>query len=312
MSSGRESDGSQPVPLPPPLLDRYERFSCYNSPYPAHDCGCAVDLYSDSNDGISPVPGEVFDTRTVGCPDRPYAVGEDHLIVIDVADDWADGRGAALVARVLHVDPAVEAGDRVEAGESLGEMVRSGFFGRWVDNHVHLGFRPAAANPYRASGSLPVAPDVPVAGEPWDGTGTVVETGETYARLDVPAHPDPGNWAAVASDDGTPLDGGLAHYSGGGAYGVDEAEPDRPLSLLGTPVGTVTQRTGADAVASHAADVTWNGIEIYANGERATGLSLFASRGSFGAKLVFHDGHGFAAGDELSVEIVPGEPIRLG
>jgi len=312
MTADGDDDGSPRVPLPPSLLDRYERFSCYNSPYPAHDRGCAVDLYHDSNDGVSPVPGEVLDTRTVRCPDRPYAVDEDHLVVIDVADDWAGGRGAALTARVLHVDPAVGPGDRVEVGDSLGEMVRSGFFGRWVDNHVHLGFRPADANPYRASGSLRVAPDVPVSGATWDGTGTVVETGKTYARLDAPTHPDPGSWATVASDDGTPLDGGLAHYAGGGAYGVDGADAGRSLSLLGTPVGTAMLRAGGDETAPRTADVSWDGVEIRANGERATGLSLFASTEPFGAKLVFHEGHDFTVGDELSVEISPAEPIRLG
>jgi hypothetical protein len=301
-----------PVPLPPSLLARYERFSCYNSPYPAHDRGCAVDLYPDSNAGVSPVPGEVLDTRTVGCPDRSYAADEDHLVVIDVADDWADGRGADLTARVLHVDPTVSAGDWVAAGDALGEMVRSGFFGQWVDNHVHLGFRPADANPYRASGSLPLAPDVPVVGASWDGTGTVVDTGATYARLDAPPHPDPGRWATIASDAGTPLDGGLAHYSGGGAYGVADAEERDDISLLGTEVGTLVSRDGLGTTESNAAEVEWNGVEIRANGVRVTGLSLFASVDRFGAKLVLHDGHDFSVGDEVAVETASGESIRLG
>ncbi|WP_049979930.1 hypothetical protein [Halolamina rubra] len=299
-----------PVPLPPSLLDRYARFSCYNSPYPAHDRGCAVDLYPDDGTAPAPVPGEVVDTRTVACPDRPYAVDEDHLIVVDVADDWAGGRGAELLARVLHVDPGVDAGDWVAAGDSLGESVRSGFFGRWVDDHLHLGFRPTEANPYRASGSLPVEPGVEVAGTPWDGTGTVVETGQTYVRLDAPAHPDPGSWAALAAEDGTPLDGGLAHYSGGGAYaadGVDDAASAGTVSLLGTEVGTAAARAGAGA------DVTWGDLAVRVDGERATGLSLFASRDEFGAKVVFHEGHGFAVGDAVEVTIAPAaSSIRLG
>jgi hypothetical protein len=299
-----------PVPLPPSLLDRYARFSCYNSPYPAHDRGAAVDLYPDDGTAPAPVPGEVIDTRTVACPDRPYAVDEDHLIVVDVADDWADGRGAALLARVLHVDPGVDAGDWVDAGDSLGASVRSGFFGRWVDDHLHLGFRPADANPYRASGSLPVEPQVGITGTPWDGTGTVVETGETYVRLDAPAHPDPGSWAAIAADDGTPLDGGLAHYTGGGAYataGAAGAATAGSVSLLGTEVGTASPRTGTGA------DVAWGELAIDVNGERATGLSLFASRETFGAKLVFHEGHEFAVGDAVTVTVSPAaSSIRLG
>ncbi|NHX37240.1 MULTISPECIES: hypothetical protein [Halolamina] len=299
-----------PVPLPASLLDRYARFSCYNSPYPAHDRGCAVDLYPDDGTAPAPVPGEVVATRTVACPDRPYAVDEDHLIVLDVADDWAGGRGAALLARVLHVDPGVDAGDWVAAGDSLGESVRSGFFGRWVDDHLHLGFRPAEANPYRASGSLPVVPDVSVAGAQWDGTGEVTETGQTYVRLDAPAHPDPGSWAALAADDGTPLDGGLAHYSGGGAYpnrGVDDDAATGQVSLLGTEVGTATSRAGRGT------DVDWAELAVRVDGERATGLSLFASRDALGAKIVFHEGHAFAVGDEVAVTVAPAESsIRLG
>ncbi|WP_435118552.1 hypothetical protein [Halolamina sp. C58] len=303
-----QAASAAPVPLPEALLARYARFSCYNSPYPAHDRGCAVDLYPDDGTAPAPLPGEVIDTRTVACPDRPYAVDHDHLIVLDVADDWAGGRGTDLLARILHVDPGVSAGDWVDAGDSLGETVRSGFFGRWVDDHLHLGFRPADANPYRASGSIPVTPDVSIAGVPWGGTGEVIETGRTYVRLDAPTHPDPGSWASIAADDGTPLDGGLAHYSGGGAYGDAAAES---LSLLDTDVGTVTPRAGGGA------DVDWGEVAIEVRGaeraERATGLSLFASLADFGAKIVFHEGHGFAVGDELRVSIDPADAsIRLG
>jgi hypothetical protein len=299
-----------PVPLPADLLSRYERFSCYNSPYPAHDRGCAVDLYPNSNAGLSPVPGEILATRTVGCPDRPYAVDEDHLIVIDVAEEWADGRGGDLVARVLHVAPAVSPGDQVAAGDSLGQMVRSGFFGQWVDNHIHLGFRDSDSNPYRASGSLPLAPAVPVAGASWDGSGTVIEAGETFVRLDAPDHPSPGDWATIAADDGTPLDGGLVHYAGGGAY----AETDGALSLLGTEVGRATSHAGPVGAGNGVigiADVAWTDVVVRVNGQRATGLSLFVSRDSFGAKLVFHEGHEFSAGEELTVEIDSGTPVRL-
>ncbi|WP_053948845.1 hypothetical protein [Halolamina sediminis] len=309
MPADQSASGS-PVPLPDALLARYARFSCYNSPYPAHDRGCAVDLYPDDGTAPAPLSGEVVDTRTVACPDRPYAVDHDHLIVLEVADDWAGGRGSELFARILHVDPAVSAGDWLDAGDSLGETVRSGFFGRWVDDHLHLGFRPADANPYRASGSLPVVPDVPITGASWDGTGTVVETGQTFVRLDAPAHPEPGRWATIAADDGTPLDGGLAHYSGGGAYGVD-GRPEGSLSVLGSEVGAATPRDGGGA------DVVWGDVAVEVRGadrtERATGLSLFASLGDFGAKIVFHEGHGFAVGDEVRVAVEPAESsIRLG
>lgn len=276
------------VGLSADVIRRYERFSLYNSPYPAHDAGCAIDLYPDGDTAISPVAGEIIATRTVRCPEQSYAVSEDSLILIDCGTH---------VARVLHVDPAVEPGGVVEVDESLGSLVRSGFFGRWVDNHLHIGFRRPDQNLQRASGSLPIEIDTPVTGVQWDGTGAVLETGPTHVLLDSPSHGGRG-FAALASDGGVPLDGGLPHYTGGGVLAPDRGA----IALLGTPVGEIEDR-----------HVEWRDVAVYANDRRATGLSLYASRGSIGAKLVFHEGHEFAVGDRVQVAIEPTtDPIRLG
>lgn len=269
------------VTVPASTLANYRRFSLYNSPYAAHDRGCAIDLYPADNRGrgLSPVAGEVVDTRTVRVPDRPYAVAEDHLVLIDTGES---------VARVLHVDPAVSPGDRIGVGDSLGEMVRSGFFGPWVDNHVHLGFREPDANPYRAAGSLPVDIDVAVRPLDWDGTGVVREAGETYVVLDEPRHPNPGTWAGLTAGPGLVLDGGCPHYDGGGVL----PGADGPVSLAGSRIGVADGR-----------DVTWDDVTLCANGEPIRGLSLFVARdAAFGAKLVC-PGHGFAVGDRLTVAV---------
>jgi hypothetical protein len=310
--------GRQRVTLPPASLAPFRRLSLYNSPYPAHDRGCAVDLYPDSNDGVSPVAGEVVGTRTVRTPERPYAADHDHLILLALDEGWCaaagvDG-GPGLVARVLHVDPAVEAGDRVAVGDSLGEMVRSGFFAPWVDNHVHLGFRTPDQHLHRASGSLPLALPVDPTPLVWDGTGTVVETGDTYVVLDAPDHPGPetgwcgvGAFAASAADgdaagergggDGAVvgvLDGGLPHYDGGGLLGVDADAGSGPVSLLGRAVGDrVGQR------------VAWRDVGVAVGGRPARGLSLFlAAAGPAGAKVVC-PGHDLDRGERVAVRITP-------
>ena len=275
------------VELSADVIDGYERFSLYNSPYPAHDAGCAIDLYPSDDVAISPVGGEVLDTRAVRCPEQPYAASEDFLVLVDCEEH---------VARILHVDPEVEAGDTIEIGDPIGTLVRSGFFGRWVDNHLHLGFRRRGHNYRRASGSMPIESDVRVTGVPWDGTGTVIETGATHIRLDSPSHGDVG-FAALGSDGGVALDGGLPHYADGGVL----EDATGVVSLLGTPVGEID-----------GGNVRWCDVAVFVDGARATGLSLFASQGSIGAKVVFEGGHEFAIGDSVEASVEPtADPIRL-
>jgi len=264
------------------VLARYPRASLYNSPYPAHDAGCAVDLYPGTARAPSPVAGEVVQTRTVRCPSKPYAADHDHLIVVDTGE---------YLARILHVAPAVESGNTVAVGDDLGRMVRSGFFAPWVDNHVHIGFRERDADAVRASGSLPLDLDAPVEPVSWDGTGDVVEVGETYALLDAPEHPAPGDaLAGIATDDGRVLDGGLPHYEGGGVFGPSGV--DDSVSFLGTHAGDVTDsRT-----------VAWQDITVTANSEPIRGLSLWLGVDRLGVKLVA-PGHDFAVGDSVAVSV---------
>jgi hypothetical protein len=313
---------TDPVSIPADVVERYRRFSRFNSPYPAHDRGRAVDLYPGDGVGRSPVAGVVRDVRTVGCPDRSYAAAEDHLIVVDLADEWCARAGAppGTVARVLHVIPEVSPGDRVAVGDALGPTTRSGFFGQWVADHVHLGFRPPDANPLRASGSLPVRVEAPVEPVEWDGTGPVVERGPTHVVVAGPERADPGpGFAALASDGGVPLDGGLTHYEGGGTFESGERAGDaarrapaadgESLSLFGTTVGTRIERPDEPEVGR----VEWAPVDVRANGERVVGLSLFADRGErFGVKVVCPDRE-FAIGESVTLDVVHSDdPIRLG
>ncbi|MFA9516235.1 hypothetical protein ACERIT_03300 [Halopenitus sp. H-Gu1] len=303
---------TETVTVPREVIERYPRFSLYNSPYPAHDRGYAIDLYPGTGIGISPVDGVVRETRTVGCPDRQYASDHDHVIVVDVDAGWSGAAGVdrPLTARILHVDPAVRSGDRISVGDPLGSTVRSGFFGRWVDDHVHLEFREREANPFRASGSIRVAADIDVEPVPWNGRGTVIETGPAHALLDAPAESVPDReYAAVASDEGMPIDGGLTHYAGGGALSRDvrdgssrsDGDVGQDLSLLGRRIGTASGR-----------NVSWTDVDVLANGERITGMSLFVARGSsLGVKLVCPDRH-FEIGTDVRVSIRESRnPIRL-
>ncbi|WP_227133319.1 hypothetical protein [Halorubellus salinus] len=284
------------VSLPQGALERYRRYTLYNSPYAAHDHGCAVDLYPLDGTAPSPVTGDVVATETVRAPPKPYAPAEDHLVVVDCGD---------VVARIMHVDPSVAVGDRVERGEDLGDLVRAGFFARWVPNHLHVGFRRHDQNHLRAGGSLPLDVGVDPVPLDWDGTGTVVGANETYALLDAPELPNPsggdddaGAFYGLAADvDGetVALDGGFQHYDAGGVH----SDATGRVELLGEHVG--------DAVASpgSANDVAWRPVSVRANAEPVHGISLFCGqRGDYAVKLVGHD-LAFEVGEHVAVEFDP-------
>ncbi|UPM42381.1 hypothetical protein [Halocatena salina] len=273
------------------VLMEYQRFSLYNSPYTAHDSGCAIDLYPQPGETTahSPVAGTVLDTQRVRAPETPYTSAHDHLLLLDTG---------ASIARLLHVDPAIEPGNFVAVGDPIGTFVRAGFFDPWVDDHIHLGFRPPDADPYRASGSLPIDVDVPLRALAWDGTGRVVERGETYVVLDRPEHPDPGACFVgvdAGSDTGSSvLDGGCPHYAGGGRLGVDVTVSDgttEDVSVASAHVGSADGRS-----------VQWDDIELRANGTPITGLSFFLSRDSFGVKLICPDAR-FEVGEHITIGI---------
>ena len=267
--------------IPAEGLFQYRRFTLYNSPFVAHDKGCAIDLYPSEESAPSPVSGTVVDTRKVRAPPKPYADPFDYLILIDTGSH---------IARLLHVKPTVEPGEAVSVGESIGTLVRAGFFAPWVPNHIHLGFRPYEANPYRASGSLPLEVDTEVQPLPWDGTGTVIETGETWARLDSPAHPAPGEAFVGLESDGGVLDGGFPHYEYGGLLGVGTS-----ATIAGTQVGTLSED------ASDTRTVDWVDCEVLANGASVTGIALFCARDRFGIKLVGE--HDLRVGEYVTVSI---------
>jgi hypothetical protein len=276
-------------------LAPFRRVSLYNSPYVAHDDGRAVDLYPPAGaESIpSPVSGAVLETRTVRAPPQSYAEPEDHLVLVDTG---------AQVARLMHVEPVVEAGDVLACGDSLGRPVRAGFFAPWVPNHLHLEFRPPDVDPYRASGSLRLGLDVDVTPLAWDGTGTVVETGEAWARLDRPAHPSPGTgFAGLACDVGgeerVVLDGGLPHYDSGGLLGTRIGSPggSAAVRLAGQRVGTADGR-----------DVAWHDVRVLANGDPVRGVACYADRETTGVKLVGQE-VALAEGETVTVEISTAE-----
>lgn len=285
------------VTLGTEALSPFPRFTLYNSPYIAHREGRAIDLYPGTETAPSPVAGRVTITKTMACPTRPYAAPNDHLVVIDTGDH---------LARILHVDPSIEPGQVVAVGDPLGRLIRSGYFARWVDNHVHLGFREYGDDPVRASGSRRLGVDVSLQGVGWDWRGTVVETGETYTILDAPSHPAPGeHYVGITDDSGrVVLDGGLPHYPNGGILPVPTESIRTSASSLSnpdSPAGDV-ELLGARLGRADGRELPWEGVSVFANGTEITGLSFFLGRDEMYAKLITPDSE-FVAGEVVEVEL---------
>lgn len=268
------------------ILHRFRGFSLFNSPYPAHREGCAIDLYPGQGWVPSPVEGEVIAVRRVSAPIRSYAADADVMMLVDTGE---------FIARLLHVEPEVGPGDRVSFGEELGPPIRSGYFSPWVAQHAHLEFRPHDADPWRARGSVPLTVDVPVEGLAWVGTGTVIERAPSYVVLDEPRHPHPGTrFVGISAGRGGVLDGGVTHYALGGLLGGSPG----PVSLGGVRIGNARD-TGRNRLAT----VRWEEVRLLANDRPIRGLScMLAKDGRFGAKLIEPDVE-LTLGDAVSLSI---------
>ncbi|MFB6253524.1 MAG: hypothetical protein ABEI06_02825, partial [Halobacteriaceae archaeon] len=245
------------VQFPDETLQLYDRFTLFNSPYYAHTGGKAIDLYPDRNrpSAPSPIAGTVIQIHSVKAPTKSYAADQDYLLIIETEE---------MYVRILHVDPTVQEGDSVARGESLGTLIRSGYFAPWVANHLHVEFRPLQMDPIRAQGSLPIYVESDIVPVAWDGTGTVQERNDTYVILDSPTHPRPGAYFVGFGADSMDrvIDGGLPHYPHGGVL----ADCTSEISFLGSVIGTPK---------NNGRTLHWPDVTVRANNEQIHGLSLF-------------------------------------
>lgn len=267
------------VTLTEAVLGQYRSFSLYNSPYPMHATGCAIDLYPEESRAVSPVSGRIVATRSVTAPVSPNGAACDFVIVLESSE---------YLVRILHVDPDVAVGEQIELGDRLGTLIESGFFAPWVDPHLHVGFRSPGSDPFRARGSLPITVDLTIASVPWDGTGVVCDRGDTYMILDSPGHPRPKRGFAGIGDGRSVIDGGFPHYSSGGVVGGT----CETVSVAGERIGRVQGR-----------QVEWEDARVSVDAQQITGISFAIHRDRLGVKLVSWEGILGEIGDGVTVTI---------
>ncbi len=113
-----------------------------------------IDIYpsqlSFGGDVHSPVSGTISKIQSFrGHSTLPNVSKLEYLILVQNDDD------PSVYTKILHVKPArsLSQGEHVEIGDKIGEYIRSFFFARWTDPHLHAEFRPKD-DTVRARGAL--------------------------------------------------------------------------------------------------------------------------------------------------------------
>ena len=182
-------------------VPRDSYWSFFNSPYPGHKEGTAVDVYYTDHALFPLEEGKVIEVRRL-------PIKGDYLIVI---------KSGKLCLKVLHVAPSVSEGETIVLGDPIGIPIRSNFFCPWTDNHAHYEIRNCD-DPYRARGGIQITPIVLRAVKATNtGEFEVVERTDNYC-LARPLKPKEKQLTPVISK-GFPIEGGIPHYGYFGAFG---------------------------------------------------------------------------------------------
>ncbi len=114
--------------------------SFFNSPYYSHTNMTGIDIFPGNlaySEAFSPVKGTVREIRTFHGHSKLLNASElEYLILIENKDE------PTTYTKLLHVKPTVKKGDYIDIGDKIGEFIRSFFFARWTDPHMHAEFRP--------------------------------------------------------------------------------------------------------------------------------------------------------------------------
>ncbi len=191
------------------------RFSFLKSPYAAHKTHSAVDIYYGSfgSDALSPVDGEVIDSRGFDTP-TPFKDRDSREYVIAL-------RQKEHVVKILHIKPDVEIGERLSAGDKIGTFIQNGYFIFWNDPVMHVEVRQPD-DYLRASNSLSLVPEIKwgrlSSGKRIDLECRVVDLNKRYALLSAPCDTC-GDTRGFAMDGGF-LDGYVASGAESSFFGI--------------------------------------------------------------------------------------------
>jgi hypothetical protein len=241
------------------------RYAFYNSPYPAHRLSTGIDIYSGAGFGDaagSPVSGRVILVRKVRAPKARRFMDHSHDTVILLESRENPKR----VIKILHVEPSVREGVILETGQTLGTLIRSGYFGYSTAPHIHLEVR-SPGDPLRARGGLRFERLQEIGNVPELGSleGLVHCSAAEYAEIEIS---DASQWGLQCEAGGAPgvLDGGIPYYGWLGAHTDATPNIEGSVNLCGREIANIFE-TGPHGCVATCRDVS---LTV---GEERVGLS---------------------------------------
>jgi len=201
--------------------------SFHNSPYYSHNQGSAVDLYPSNREfgasALSPIDGIVRSIRRFKSPTpkRFETSPFEPLVLIENEDN------PAILLKILHLNPSVQENELVYVGDHIGTYIRSGYFSRWTDPHIHIEIRHRS-DPIRARGGLPIhllnnnTSKPPAFNQTCGMSGRFSLITDEYALVELNSSlPRLGYYSGLAASLGDVhgiLDCGIPHYRFGGLH----------------------------------------------------------------------------------------------
>ncbi len=122
-------------------IPKSSHFSIGTSPYYAHQHGLAIDIYPnltlENVEILSPVSGIVQTVKILRAPKAkfPDGVNIDYLILLN------NPNNSEILWKIMHVNPDIKVGDKIDMGDYLGKTIRNGYFAYWSSPHLHLEIR---------------------------------------------------------------------------------------------------------------------------------------------------------------------------
>ncbi len=242
------------------LAKKDSLFSFYSSPYPAHRETKALDLTSGGeryDDMYSPVSGEIIAIKKIPKPEFSKNLDDEYVTAI-----LPEGSDYAL--KIIHLEPFLDVGDYIDAGERLGKLIRTEFFWKFNDPGIHMEIRKRD-DLFRTGGGMRFEPAIEQIEGETELTGRITKKTDHYSIIEFPSSGFSGDITGLTCNVDSKsafLDCTHPYVDYGGIVGARDGN----VSVNGTAIGTATNSI-----------IQYSNFQIYINDTKADCVSAVLS-----------------------------------